>query len=98
MIRTWRYTLWVMAGLALLIALFLMSRPADAQQLCAPAPDLLKNLQVNHGEFIIMRGKAGGSEFIVLRAANGSWSVVMVTGDVGCLMAGGKASEMDKGV
>ncbi|MBT1154394.1 hypothetical protein J1C56_02185 [Aminobacter anthyllidis] len=98
MIRTWRYTLWVMAGLALLIALFLMSRPAEAQQMCGPEPAVLQDLQKRFGEFVIMRGKTKDADVIVTHSENGQWSILIVRQMVACLVLGGKASEIDKGV
>lgn len=98
MIRTWHYTLWVAAGIALLAALFLTARPASAQQLCAPASDLLRNLETRFGEFIVMRGKTPTGDVVITRSDGGSWSVVVVRGEVGCLIMGGKASELDVGI
>ncbi|WP_395451216.1 hypothetical protein ACHMW7_16320 [Aminobacter sp. UC22_36] len=82
----------------MLIALFLMSRPADAQQMCAPEAAALKDLQKRFGEFVIMRGKIPDGEVIITRSNDGSWSVVVVQKAMACLTMGGKHSEIDKGV
>nr|WMC97965.1 hypothetical protein RAR13_04410 [Aminobacter aminovorans] len=97
MIRTWRYTLWALCFLAFVMALLLLARPAAAQALCAPAPDLLRGLG-RLGQFVILKADAGDRQIVVTRAHDGAWSIVVVREDVGCLVMGGKASQLDKGV
>lgn len=85
-------------ALALALALAL-SRPAGAQTLCAPAPDLLAGLRQKHGEEPVWTGRAGEARLVLTQSPGGKWSLIRIApgGDVACLIGAGDRAANPRG-
>ncbi|MCC6479991.1 MAG: hypothetical protein IT552_12375 [Sphingomonadaceae bacterium] len=83
---------------AALFCLLMMAQLARAQPLCAPLPDLLNGLRTKFGEQPMIRLISGDTVFLLTRSDTGGWSLIRVIDDMGCLIATGKKSEIDRGI
>jgi len=78
----------------------MMAQLARAQThiACAPLPDMLERLRQEFAEHQIVRFGGGQGEFVLTRADDGSWTLVRVIGETGCIVAAGAKSIIDRGV
>lgn len=94
-----RFVLILMIAGAILCAIAAASiaqqRP---EQHCGPLAGMLDYLNKRFDEFRIFTGEVNGQHFVLTRAQDGSWSLIRTEGDAACLIAGGQASEVDRGL
>jgi hypothetical protein len=95
-----RVLMILLGGVAVCLAMIVLLWPdrADAQSRCWPIDQLLAVLQKTYGEQEIVRMKLPTGELVLTRAADGGWSIVRVAGQLGCLIAGGKQSTVERGI
>jgi len=82
-----------------LLLLAFIPATAQAQQFCAPLPDMLSALKRKFGEVPIWEGQNATFKFIIVANGDDSWTVISVatSGEPACLVTSGKKNKTDRG-